>query len=66
MCKNMQNVSSKLFRCSNCRKTFPNRCDLYHHRVSQHGGAAVDALQQQLELENPPWLNEQEVIVKTL
>ena len=31
MCAKVQHLSPKLFRCSNCRETFPNRRDLYHH-----------------------------------
>ena len=67
MCAKVQHLSPKLFRCSNCRETFPNRRDLYHHRVTQHGGAEVNALQQEVELVNPPWLNKQgEVIDESL
>ena len=66
ICAKVQHLSPKLFRCSNCRETFPNRRDLYHHRVTQHGGAEVNALQQEVELVNPPWLNEQEVIDESL
>ena len=66
ICAKLQHLSPKLFRCSNCSETLPNRRDLYHHRVTQHGGAEVNALQQEVELVNPPWLNEQEVTDKSL
>ena len=43
ICAEMQHLSPRQFRCSNCRETFANRRDLYHHRLTQHGGAEVNA-----------------------
>ena len=55
-CNSSYKSPNKTFKCRRCSQVFPNRRDLYKHKVTQHGGG--DGAQN-FNLVDPPWKNSQ-------
>ena len=55
-CNSAYKSPNKSFKCHRCSEVFPNRQDLYNHKVTQHGGGDNA---QKFNLVNPPWKDSQ-------